>query len=298
VPTDTASLRRIDETLARGESMLRAAGVDGARRDCRLLLAEALGCGPAQVFGYPERPVSAVAAERFEAMIARRAAREPVSRILGRREFWSLDFRLARDTLDPRPDSETLVATLVERLAARRAESFSLLDLGTGSGCLLLALLTELPAACGVGIDVAEGAVDAARENAAALGLADRAAFRCVDWTDKDWTDRLDGPFDVVLSNPPYISSAEIADLDPEVARYDPARALDGGADGLDAYRTIVAALPFLLRDGGTAAFEVGDGQADDVLGLLATADFEALECVRDLSGVARCVLARAVSRS
>ncbi|WP_374447989.1 peptide chain release factor N(5)-glutamine methyltransferase [Stella sp.] len=266
---------------------LAAAGVPEPAREARLILAHAAGRPGAVVF--PRDVVLDTAgAARFAAAVARRAAREPLSRILGRREFWSLSFELGPDTLDPRPDTEALVEAALARLGDRE-RAWRILDLGTGSGCIALALLGELTRATAVGVDRSEAACRIARANAAALGMADR--FQVVVG---DWADALAGRFDLVVSNPPYIASGEIAGLDPEVARHDPPAALDGGADGLDAYRRIVPALPRLLVPGGLAGFEIGWDQAAAVMALLAAAGFADAARVADLAGRDRCLLVRA----
>ncbi|HXP77293.1 MAG TPA: peptide chain release factor N(5)-glutamine methyltransferase, partial [Stellaceae bacterium] len=218
-------------------------------------------------------------------LLARRSAREPVSRILGYREFWSLRFELSAAALDPRPDSETLVESVLAALGAR-GRAFRILDFGTGSGCLLLALLSELPNAIGTGIDCSEGALETARRNAAALGLAGRARF-----VRGNWGDGLTGKWDVILANPPYIPSHELPGLMPEVALYEPRPALDGGADGLEAYRALAPAIARLLAPTGIAALEVGAGQATAAAGIMAKAGL-ALRTIRhDLSGVDRCLV-------
>ncbi len=234
------------------------------------------------MFGYPERPLSTAAAGRLIGGTARRAARAPLAHIVGVREFWSLAFRVTSDVLIPRPDSETVIEAV---LAAGPPPDARLLDLGTGSGCLLLALLHERPRWSGVGIDRAPDAVAVARANADALGLADRAAFLAGDWAAP-----LTGRFEVIVSNPPYIPSDQIAALEPEVRDHEPPPALDGGPDGLDAVRRVAAAAARHLTGGGLLACEVGIGQADAVTALLAEAGFAGLDQRRDLGGVPRCV--------
>lgn len=276
----------IGGALAEAERRLRAAGVSAARRDARLLLAELLGEeGFATVMAWPERALPPEVVEAFSLRIDRRAAREPVARILGRREFWSLPLRLAPETLDPRPDSEILVEGLLRDLDDRAAP-LRLLDLGTGSGCLLLALLSELPAARGLGIDRSAPALETARANARDLGLAERAAFRS-----GDWCDGLEGRFDLLVCNPPYIPASEIDALEPEVARWEPRAALDGGADGLEPYRRILPRLDALLTAGGRAAFEHGPDQAEAIAALLPAAPAWRLETLQDLAGRARGLL-------
>ena len=285
----SAAAPTLAETVAGAAARLASAGVEEPRRDARLLACRLLGGGPELLLAQPERALSAAEAARIEAAVARRAAREPVSRILGEREFWSLSFGLNAATLDPRPDSETLVAAVLAELPDRRAP-LSLLDLGTGSGCLLLALLSELPAASGCGIDISAAAVDQASANAARLGLAARARFVRHSWS--DGLDLPGAPWDLVVSNPPYIASGEIAALAPEVAGYDPPAALDGGADGLAAYRALIPAAGPALRPGGRLALEIGQGQAEAVERLLAAAGLARLRRARDLAGVERCLLA------
>src|SRR5258708_21289014 len=212
---------------------LAAAGIAEARREARLLVALALGVEPSIVLGYPERPVDSAARVRLAALTARRAAREPYSRLTGRRQFWSLDLEISPDTLDPRPDSETLVEAALALLPDRAAR-LRILDFGTGSGCLLLALLSELPNAIGIGIDILPGATATARRNAAALGLAGRALFAA-----GSWGETISCQADVIVANPPYIQSAEVGTLAPEVAGYQPRCAIDAGAVGLHENRGV-----------------------------------------------------------
>jgi release factor glutamine methyltransferase len=266
---------------------LQTAGVEAPRRDARILLTEVLGGDPAVVIGYPERPLDGAESARFGSLVRRRAAREPVSRIVGRREFWSLPFFVTPDTLDPRPESETLVEAVLARIRDRAAP-MTILDLGTGSGCLLLALLAELPQATGLGIDLSKAAVAVAWRNAESLDLMHRAGFR-----QGDWASGLIDSWQVIVSNPPYIIDDDIADLAPEVACYDPRMALSGGPDGLAAYRSLIPQAAKLLAPGGTLALEVGAGQAEDVGRLLHVAGLVSPGHVNDLSGTARCVLAK-----
>jgi release factor glutamine methyltransferase len=278
----------VAQALDSAAARLRAAGVEGARRDVRVLLAAALDIAPGSLVAWPERALGAEEAARAEEFVARRAAREPVSRILGRREFWSLAFRITPDTLDPRADSETLVEAVLAEVEDRTAR-LDILDLGTGSGCLLLALLSELPNARGVGVDIGEGALAAARDNAERLGMSGRARF-----VRGDWTAGLTGAWQAIVSNPPYITDMELTQLAPEVVRHDPRIALAGGVDGLDAYRAFVPDLGRLLAEGGFAALEVGAGQMNAVEALLTTAGCRPHRRIRDLGGNERCLLATA----
>ena len=233
----------------------------------------------------PERPLAPDAAARLELLVARRAARAPMAQILGRREFWSLDFTVTADTLTPRPESEEIVAAVLEALPARDAP-LRILDLGCGTGCLLLAILSERPRATGLGIDISAPALDVAGRNAAALGFADRAVFAIGDWGAS-----LSGTFDAIVSNPPYIASGEIAALAPEVARYEPRLALDGGVDGLDAYRRLAPDVERLIAASGVVALEVGAGQADDVSAIMGAAGLAFGGGRSDLAGHRRCVV-------
>ncbi len=277
------------QALTAAAGRLAAAGVEDPRRDARLLIAAAIAVGPERLIAEPERVLDGAEAARFEASIARRVAREPVSRILGRRGFWSLELEITPDTLDPRPDSETLVGAVLARIEAQglAGAPLSVLDLGTGSGCLLLALLSELPAATGLGLDISVPALEVARRNARRLGLSHRVRFAA-----GDWGAGLDGLWKVIVSNPPYITVDEIGGLAPEVARYDPRLALTAGCDGLDAYRKLLPQAARLLEGGGTLALEVGRGQQDAVTDLLATSGFIPLGRYRDLGGIERCLLA------
>ncbi|MGF7177944.1 peptide chain release factor N(5)-glutamine methyltransferase [Azospirillum doebereinerae] len=275
------SLRRL------AESRLREAGIDTPDLDARYLLEHALGLTRTDFITKSEQTVSETDAARALALIDRRVAREPVGRILGHREFWTIDLALNPDTLEPRPDTETVVEAVLKALPDTKAP-LSLLDLGTGTGCILLALLAELPNARGLGVDLSPLAVEAAAGNAERNGLAGRARFQT-----GNWANGIRDRFDIVVSNPPYIPSAEIATLAPEVRDHDPRRALDGGPDGLEPYRIIAAQLSTLLVPGGLAAFEVGQGQAPDVTRLLAAQGFHEIEQLRDLGGIERCVRGR-----
>ena len=291
--TGVTAPARLGQVLEVSAARLRTAGIEGPRRDARLLLGEALGLAPAQVLAYPERAVTEAELEAAEALIARRAAREPVSRILGRREFWGLEFRITPDTLDPRPESETLVAAALERIPSRQAP-LRILDLGTGSGCLLLALLSELPQARGLGLDISRDALAAARDNAERLGLAARARFAWADWTQDGWAASLGGPWQVIVSNPPYIVEADIPELGPEVARFDPRPALDAGPDGLSSYRRLLPEATGLLAPEGLMLVEIGAGQAEAVCALMAEAGLDEIESRADLTGTPRCLIAHA----
>jgi release factor glutamine methyltransferase len=264
---------------------LRDAGIERPQAEARILLEAASGRGRGQIIAFPEHALTAAQRDLFDALVSRRCAREPVSRILGNREFWSLRFAVGPATLDPRPDSETLVAAVLASVSDRNAE-IAILDLGTGTGCLLLALLSELPKATGVGIDISASARETAAANAESLGLGDRAEFRLGDWA-RD----ISAQFDVIVSNPPYIESAGIDALAPEVAQYDPRGALDGGPDGLSAYRALIPQATERLKPGGRLALEIGAGQGAAVRALAAHAGLTDLGGAQDLAGIERCLL-------
>jgi len=278
------------EALARGAHLLTASGVDAeeAAQDARALLFAAAGLTRADLVLAPDAPLSADAARRFEAFARRRAAREPVSRIIGTRGFWTLDLLVAPDVLDPRADTETLVAAALDLVSARRGEALSILDLGSGSGAILCALLAELPRAQGVAVDISLAACAATKANLARCGLSARAvALR------GRWGEALNARFDLILSNPPYIRSGEIDGLAPEVRAFDPRLALDGGADGLDCYRDIARAAPGLLKRDGVLALEIGYDQAAQVGAVLRAKGLEPIELRRDCGGRDRVLAAR-----
>ena len=278
------------EALREIGGRLGPAGIAEPRREARLLLAAATGLSQAQLVAEPTRHLDEAAAGRLAELARRRESREPRSRILGRREFWSLSFALGPETLDPRPDSETLIEAALAWLGPSRGRAegpmLKILDLGTGTGCLLLALLSELPRAEGLGIDAQPGAVAITRANAEALGLGARARFRT-----GDWGQGIGERFDVILCNPPYVPAAEIAWLEPEVARFDPWLALSGGSDGLDSYRALALQLPDLLAGEGRAFIELGFGQAAAATKLFEAGGLQAVNCRTDLAGIPRCLV-------
>jgi release factor glutamine methyltransferase len=266
---------------------LRAAGIEEAARDARALLAHAMDLPPDRLTLHLAEALSARQAQGFEAALRAREARRPVAQITGSRLFWGRPFRVTPDTLDPRPETECLVA---EALAAPFQR---VLDLGTGTGCILLSLLAERPQARGLGIDVSEAALAVAAENARGLGLAARAELR-----QGDWFSGLEGRFDLIVSNPPYIAAAEMAGLAPEVALHEPAQALTDGADGLTAYRAIAGGAGEHLLPGGRILLEIGPTQGAAVAGLLAGAGLSGVRVLPDLDGRDRVVAAQAPQQS
>jgi release factor glutamine methyltransferase len=273
----------------------RSAEIDSAEIDARILAGSALGLDLTGMIAAATRILTQDEAERFEDFAGRRIAGEPVARILGLKEFWGLPLRLSPATLVPRPDTETVVEAALEILRAEsRCDSrLRVADLGTGSGAILLALLSELPNAFGVGTDISVPALRTARDNARQLGFAARAAFVACDYTAA-----LSGPFDLMVSNPPYVRSAHIASLDAEVRDHDPHRALDGGIDGLDAYRAIAPEATRLLALGGTLVAEVGNGQSGDIQGMMTAAGLTPAGPPKsDLAGIRRAVTGRLLPR-
>lgn len=271
--------------LAETARKLSAAGIEGAKLDARLLLGRAIGAGPGTLVRDSERALSGNEAARLEALAERRARREPMSHVLGVREFWSLEFRVTKDTLDPRPDSETVIEAALAAIGSRDG-ALNILDLGTGTGCLLLALLSELPAAHGTGVDISPAALAVAQENADALGFSGRAVFRA-----GDWGRQLAGRFDVIVANPPYVRRDDIRALQPEIAQFEPEIALDGGPDGLDCYRAMADDLTRLTTPRGFAAVEIGEGQDVEVTRIFSKSGLEIRAVWNDLTGTRRCLV-------
>jgi release factor glutamine methyltransferase len=262
------------------------AGLATPALDARLLLCAGLGLDHVDLVRYPDSEIGA-AAPAIAALAERRLQGEPVSRILGHREFYGLDFAIGPAVLDPRADTEILVEAVLARLATRQKVALKLVDFGIGSGAILGALLSHLPSACGLGVDRSEPACRLAQANLAHLGLRARSAVIC-----GDWAEALAGAFDVIVANPPYIATGDIGALAPEVRAHDPRAALDGGADGLAAYRRLAPAAARLVATHGVIAFEVGLGQADSVAALLLKAGLRSVDMKRDLAGHIRVVTA------
>lgn len=257
----TDSMTRVEALKHLGE-VFRGVGIETAQRDARLLLLHAAGIEHMDLLRGPRETLGADVAQRLQNYVSQRVTRIPVARILGEWEFWSLPFTLVAESLVPRPDSETVVAAALIALKERRHanDGLRILDLGTGSGCLLISLLHEMKDARGVGVDIVPEAIAIAQHNAERNGVADRASFKAAHWGKG-----VTGPFDLIVSNPPYIADSIIDTLEPEVRVHDPRLALSGGSDGLDAYRAIADALPELLAPGGIVALEMGSDQAESV---------------------------------
>ncbi|MBY0355909.1 MAG: peptide chain release factor N(5)-glutamine methyltransferase, partial [Rickettsiales bacterium] len=272
-----------DTLLTQARQQLDAAGVVGAALDARILLGHTLGCSSEALLA--GREVSAEEQADYQELIARRAAREPVAKIIGYRDFWKDRFQVTADTLDPRHDTETLIEAVLA-LRSDRATVHSILDLGTGTGCLLLSLLREYPEASGVGVDLSQSALAIAQANAQALSLDNRARFVL-----SDWLASVEGTYDLIVSNPPYIGASERGLLMPEVRDYDPALALFAGAEGLDAYRSLLPRILPFLNPKGLVAMEVGVMQASVVQALGEAAGLQHRGTVNDLAGIPRIIL-------
>ena len=276
------------QAWAQARRRLEAAKVDAPVIDARLMLEAAAGATRADIVTDPHRALTEAQQQDLEGFLTRREAREPVSHILGRKGFWTVELKVTRDVLTPRPDTETVVDALLKSLPAE--EPMRILDLGVGSGAILLALLAERLAWTGVGVDISAAALEVARENAALLKLDDRASFLHASWTEG----QADAAFDAVAANPPYIPSAQIAALEPEVRVHEPRLALDGGHDGLDAYRLLAPEVLRVLKPAGVFALEIGHDQGSAVEALMKAAGAGYCRVISDLGARDRVVLGRA----
>lgn len=289
-PSQTVETARRALTL-----QFRSAGIDSAELDARLLTGHALGLDLTGLITAAQRQLTHGESARLDDYARRRLAGEPVARIVGEKEFWGLPLQLAPATLVPRPDTETVVELALELLRAggELDRPLRIADLGTGTGAILLALLSELPAATGTGTDISEAALQTAAANAARAGLSDRATFIACDYASG-----LSGPFDLIVSNPPYIRSADIGGLAVEVRDHDPRAALDGGADGLDAYRALVPQAARLLAPGGALVVEAGEGQSGQIEALMVAAGLTPAHAPKaDLAGIPRAVAGHKTAR-
>jgi release factor glutamine methyltransferase len=258
---------------------LKAAGIDEASDDARRLLLAASALSPARLLTEMSSDMPDEESQRFEVFIARREQREPLSQILGSQPFWTLELKVTRDVLTPRADTETLIEAALKAFPDRKA-ALHILDIATGSGAIVLALLSEYPNATGVATDLSEAALDVARENAALTGLADRVTFR-----HQSWAEGLEGPFELVVSNPPYIAASVIETLEPEVRTYEPRMALEGGETGFEPYPHLFEEAARLLSPGGLALFEIGYDQGEMALGAAASAGAKQASIIKDLAG-------------
>lgn len=272
---------RAQEALRAAIGTLRDAGVEDAPRDARILLAHAMELKAERLTLHLADEMAPAHLACFQAMTTARAARQPVAQIIGQRMFWGHVFRVTRDTLDPRPETETLVAEAISRPITR------MLDLGTGTGAILIACLKAMPLATGLGTDLSEAALAVAQDNAARLGVAARVQFQATDWLQG-----VVGPFDLITSNPPYIAEGEMALLDPEVQTWEPHLALTPGGDGLEAYRRIAKGAPAQLMPGGRLLVEIGPTQGAAVAALFAAAGLTGIRLLPDMDGRDRVVCA------
>jgi release factor glutamine methyltransferase len=264
----------------------KSAEIESPELDARLLVGAALNLDLTGIVTAASRKLTLGESSRLEGFAARRLKGEPVARVLGHKEFWGLSLKLSAATLVPRPDTETVVELALDVIGAAPSRALRIADLGTGTGAILLALLHELPAALGVGTDISFEALQTARRNAADLGLASRAVFVACNYAAA-----LAGPFDLIVSNPPYIRSADIAGLGPEVRDHDPLSALDGGVDGLDAYRALVPQAAGLLAPGGALVVEGGKGQSGPIEALMTAAGLSVQGTAKtDLAGIFRAI--------
>jgi release factor glutamine methyltransferase len=286
------SARTLDAARRALAEKFAAAGLDSPQLDARILVGHALGLDHAALLAAAERVLSADEDSAIAVLVERRLAHEPVARIVGTKEFWSLDLRIDDATLVPRPETETVVEAALAAIDRRgaRARALRIVDLGTGSGAILLALLSELKNAHGIGSDINPRALAVARDNAVRLGQGNVAFVAC------DLAAALRGPFDLIVANPPYIASSDIATLAPEVRLFDPRLALDGGADGLNFYRAIAAAAAELLTPDGAVVVEIGAGQAEPVATIFAAAGLVPSPPRPDLHGVPRALIAAKVA--
>ncbi|MFY9695312.1 MAG: peptide chain release factor N(5)-glutamine methyltransferase [Xanthobacteraceae bacterium] len=289
VPFNGATSMTVDQARRIWAAKFRAGDLDSPELDARLLIGHALSLDHAGLAVASARELTRDEESAIAVLAGRRLAHEPIARIVGSKEFWGLEFAVGAATLVPRPETETVVEAALAAVEWRgvRARPFRVADLGTGSGAILLALLSELPNAFGVGTDTSPGALIIARGNARRLGLRRAAFVAC------DMAAALHGQFDVIVSNPPYVASADIGALPPDVRLFDPCPALDGGPDGLDFYRTIAAAAPSLLAADGVIVVELGAGQAEAVAALFAAAGLAPAVPLPDLTGVPRALVAR-----
>jgi len=283
-PTDGAI------TLAAAVAGMRArfseAGLADAAIEARILAGGLLGLSSTEVFVGGDRRLTAAEIEKIEQAVVRRLKHEPVHRILGKRDFHGLELTLSKETLEPRPDTEVLVDSLIEKAKELKRKNIRIIDLGTGTGAIILSLLEALPDATGIGSDVSADALTTAQDNAKRLGLFER--FRGVN---SHWFDKIEGRFDIIVSNPPYIRSDVIPELEPEVRDFDPPAALDGGADGLTAYREIAERAADFLEPGGFVGMEIGFDQKLTVTELFVEAGFELVEAKRDYGGNDRALI-------
>ena len=277
------TLQTFTNAMEKAKNLLQFAGIDEPQREARLLLSYVTGLPMSRIFTNLDTELNSVEHKAFDGLVSRRLNHEPISHLLGTREFWSLNFLVGPQVLDPRPASETLVETAFKYFNDQNA-SFSVLDLGTGSGCLVLSVLSERPHASGLGIDVASAALGIARQNATLHSLSERVSFKY-----GDWAKNLDGEFDLILCNPPYIAAHEMNNLASGIINFEPSIALSGGVDGLSAYRKLSDDIAKLLSPKGIAIIECGQGQSESVSKILKKVGLTQIDTNKDISGITRC---------
>lgn len=286
LPDDTTQILPLIVFLTK---QFEAVGIDTAGLDARLLVQHVSGLGHSGIIAKPDHELSLKQKKQLSSLFQRRRKREPLSRLIGETEFWSLPFLISPDTLDPRSDTETLIEHALHMIGSKKETPLRLLDLGTGTGCILLSLLHELPEATGLGVDLNPGAVEIAHKNALNLSLETRVKFQ-----QSDWFSTIDGKFDVILSNPPYIPECELANLMPEVRDFDPVLALNGGETGLFPYEIIFKQAINYLKQDGMLIFEFGQNQEKQLIDLLNKSPIgcfiETLEQRSDLAGIIRTI--------
>lgn len=276
----------MDGVFSKVVQKLAQAGIESPRLEARLLIAYVAGIDSNQVFSDIE--LDAVQTAQLHNVVAQRAAHKPLDKILGHRAFYKSDFTVNENVLSPRPDTEILVEKALQYMPQTAQ---NILDLGVGSGCIIESILLEMPALRGVAVDISETALATARQNAQKQGVAERMRFFCADWFAPDIAAQIGQKFEVIVSNPPYIPTKDIATLAPEVRNYDPLSALDGGADGYASYRRIADITGDLLNDGGYILLEAGIGQAEEIAAIFERKGLKCVEIANDLGGIARCVI-------
>jgi release factor glutamine methyltransferase len=275
----------VKQVLSIAKELLSLAAIETPILDARILLGFVLGAPEERFYGLEDKFLDEIELNSYEKIIQRRCEREPVSRILGQRGFWNLTLKLNSWSLDPRPDSETLIEAITKHVPNKNSR-LNIIDLGTGTGCLLLAALKELPNSFGVGVDISDDCIKIAKENAHYNNLSNRTTFLTSDWT-KKITDK----FDIILCNPPYIKETEIKDLEPEVKSFDPYMALNGGPDGLSCYKAIANQFPQILTTKGLIFLELGHKQKLSVIKIMKTEGLQTLHIEKDLGDKERCLV-------
>lgn len=279
----------ISEALNKAANKLKEKGVDSNRIDAFLILGHALGLNREQIMLNQHLSLNKQQEEKFLALLARREKYEPVSHIIGKREFYSNEFVVSSDVLDPRPDSESLI-DLALKTFPEKNDKLRILELGVGSGCLIITLLKHLPHATGIGVDINEASLSIAKRNAISLKVDNRIELIKSDWF-KNIADKAADKFDLIISNPPYIKTNDIQNLQNEVKRFEPIMALDGGNDGLDCYKEIAKDAGNFLKESGFLILEIGQDQEKDVIKIFEDSGLKFVEDIKDLGGIIRCLL-------